>query len=109
MLILSPLLTAALSADNIIPNQYIVVLHDNLPKDAIEAHHSWVIGLHNAGTLPRGIGDGPFTGIKYKWDGELDAYAGHFSERMIAAIRNTPEVCLSVPTLHKQTLSFARR
>jgi cerevisin len=71
----------------VIPGQYIIVLNDGeVHTDALLQHEVWLTTLISAGESEEAELE-----HKFKIDG-LEGYSGKFSERMIAKIRERPEV-----------------
>lgn len=85
-----------------IPDSYIVVFKDHVTKDAAEAHHMWVQGVHDEHTermelRKRGMvpdQDSVFSGLRhtYHMPGKLLGYSGHFDEDVIEKVRAHPDV-----------------
>jgi hypothetical protein len=94
-----------------VPNSYIVVFKDHVTKDAAEAHHLWVQGVHDDHSNERmelrkrsmaSDQESIFSGLKHTYHipGKFLGYSGHFDEDVIEKVRSHPDVsppksCLS--------------
>lgn len=74
-------------SDALVDNQYIVVLKDETPADAFNAHVNFVDFASQSSPL---WGE---SGLNHVWDGGLlKGYSGRFSEDVLDMIRRRPEV-----------------
>lgn len=89
-----------------IPNSYIVVFKDHVTKDAAEAHHLWVQGVHDSSNTERmelrkrsmsSDQESIFSGLKHTYHipGSFLGYSGHFDEDVIEKVRGHPDVSIS--------------
>ena len=77
------------TADDLIPDQYTIILKDDTPADAFRAHVSTV----EAAALSSPLWGDDENGLRHVWDGELvKGYSGRFSGDVLDMIRRRPEV-----------------
>jgi cerevisin len=99
-----------------VPDSYIVVFKDHVSKDAAEAHHLWVQGVHDDRTSERmelrkrsmiPEQESIFAGLRHTYHipGKLLGYSGHFDEDVIERVRRHPDVSQTQPLL-SQAASF---
>ncbi|KAF1816382.1 vacuolar serine protease [Eremomyces bilateralis CBS 781.70] len=86
-----------------IPNSYMVVFKKHVKEEHIQAHQSWVQGIHTKGESTRmelrkrsqlPIVDEVFEGLKHTYNipGSLLGYSGHFDDEVIEQVRRHPDV-----------------
>nr|AJD23191.1 subtilisin-like protease [Onygena corvina] len=75
-----------------IPDQYIVVMHDNLSDKDFDSHRSWVNRAHRRSLARRG--NKAMGGMKhtYKFPSGMVGYSGHFDEATIKEIAARADV-----------------
>ncbi|KAF8526007.1 peptidase S8/S53 domain-containing protein [Hysterangium stoloniferum] len=75
-----------------IENSYIIILRDDVPAAAFDAHTNFVQYIHaEAQTSGNALIDGTH-GLKHVYNGHIKGYAGTFAESTIDKIRTRPEV-----------------
>ncbi|ODV81132.1 subtilisin-like protein [Suhomyces tanzawaensis NRRL Y-17324] len=74
---------------DIIPGQYIVVLHDDLAQEDIDSHHNWIKTFHQD-TISTASAGGNLLNF-FNLD-TLKGYAGYFTSEMVNAIQKDPRV-----------------
>ncbi|CAG8812836.1 4734_t:CDS:2, partial [Racocetra persica] len=91
---LAPLLSSRNA--EVIPDQYIVVFKDQLPKERVEYHHNCIrsfVEEENTKLAKRGILDKLIHGITHIYDLKvLKGYAGKFTKEVLNKIRQSDEV-----------------
>jgi cerevisin len=103
-----------------VPDSYIVVFKDHVSKDAAEAHHLWVQGVHDDRTSERmelrkrsmlPEQESIFAGLRHTYHipGKLLGYSGHFDEDVIERVRRHPDVSQPQALLSQAASSSTRR
>lgn len=76
-----------------IPNNYIVVLKDNVSTNDFEAHREWVTAVHHERLARRGTTN--VGGMRHTYKYGFKGYAGSFDEETIQEIANRDDVSFS--------------
>lgn len=79
----------------VIPDRYIVVLKENLPREDVHAHRLWVSQeTEHYGAQSRDLLGDFFQGVKrhFSLDGVVHGYSGHFDKQTVEKIRQSPHV-----------------
>ena len=71
-------------------NSYIVMLKKHTTPMLLQNHMNFLQQTHEENPLV--AEDAAFTGLRHIWDSHIKGYAGTFSEQVIDAIRQMPEV-----------------
>lgn len=81
------------NTDNVVPDEYIVMMKDDVSVDAFASHKNWLAETHRTNMTRRDLG---YNGdVKHSYDfGGLKGYSGKFDHSAMEEISNDPNVCL---------------